>query len=169
MLRRWEAVERNVNCGRTPRSATNSPKPWVSHPPDTSPIFIHNDAAGLVFDILREWLCGVATFGGKAQKTLVSRKCVVFWPRYPRPPKTTWPTSHFGIPLSVVKLGAKAPPQKNVLSHVSLSPATDGGARPWNRPPDRRPSPMGTKCARKRPNTDDVEVMSETIQQQIYK
>ncbi len=24
---------------------------------------------------------------------------MVFWPWYPRPPKTTWPINHYGIPL----------------------------------------------------------------------
>ncbi len=32
-------------------------------------------------------LFGIAAFGGKAKKQLVSGKCVVPWPRHPRPPK----------------------------------------------------------------------------------
>ncbi len=34
-----------------------------------------------------EWFFGPVAFGGRAQKTAVSGKCVVVWPWYPRPPK----------------------------------------------------------------------------------
>ncbi len=43
---------------------------------------------------------GLAAFGGKAKKPLVSGKRVVYWPCYPTGlQKNTWPTNHFGIPL----------------------------------------------------------------------
>ncbi len=35
----------------------------------------------------KEWCFGPAAEGGKAKKQLISEKCVVFWPWYPRPPK----------------------------------------------------------------------------------
>ena len=56
-------------------------RPWVSRPNNHT--FLGT-----------EWVFG------KAKQPPVSGTCVVFWPWYPRPPKTTWPINHYGIPLN---------------------------------------------------------------------
>ncbi len=65
---------------------------------------------------------GLAAFGGKAKQTIISGKCAVVWPWYPRPPKNLSANTNFGIPLMQAaaqreKVGEKAI-ERYVISKV---------------------------------------------------